>query len=182
MFWVRVYIDVFLWHNVFLLFNLHPKPHLWVNKMYPRFCLHCQFPWYFVWSVFQARDRQKKCYRKCRMSLSFTIFTEKYRPWCHICFVKNEKLRFETKVLQGIILRFIDIIHRNHSRSYYIKSFFYPEVGMIFEMYILSRSHKLADANSTGTLDSFSGTKMNTKTHRKLWLWYKSKHNLCKST
>ena len=37
--------------------------------------------------------------------------------------------------------------------------FFYPAVGVIFEKYILSSGHKLADVDPAGTLDSYSGTK-----------------------
>ena len=33
-----------------------------------------------------------------------------------------------------------------------------PDIGVIFEKYILSRSHKLAGAEPTGALDSCSGT------------------------
>ena len=33
-----------------------------------------------------------------------------------------------------------------------------PDVGVIFEKYILSRSQKLVDADPTDTLDSCSGT------------------------
>ena len=55
-------------------------------------------------------------------------------------------------------MNFIDIIHRNYARSYDIQSFSYPYVGVVFDKYILSRSHKLADSDHTGTLDSCSGT------------------------
>ena len=34
----------------------------------------------------------------------------------------------------------------------------YPDVRVIFGKSILYRSHKLADADPTGTLDSYSGT------------------------
>ena len=37
--------------------------------------------------------------------------------------------------------------------------FLYTDIGVIFEKYILSRSHKLADADPAGTLDSCSGAK-----------------------
>ena len=47
---------------------------------------------------------------------------------------------------------FIDIIHRNNTRSYDIQIFPYPDVGVIFDESILSRSHKLADADPAGTL------------------------------
>ena len=36
--------------------------------------------------------------------------------------------------------------------------FSYPDVGVIFDKYILSRNHKLVDADPAGTLDSCSGT------------------------
>ena len=36
--------------------------------------------------------------------------------------------------------------------------FSYPDIGVIFEKYILSRSHKLAGVEPTGALDSCSGT------------------------
>ena len=55
-------------------------------------------------------------------------------------------------------MQLIDIIRRNYTRSYDIQSFSYPDVGVIFEKSILSRSHKLADADPTGTLDSCSVT------------------------
>ena len=59
MFWGYFLYRCFSWHNIFLLFNCHPNPHLWVYIMDPRCFLYWQFPWYFVWSVFLARNRQK---------------------------------------------------------------------------------------------------------------------------
>ena len=58
-FWIRVYIDIFTWHNIFLFFNHHPDPHIWVYKMDPRCCLYWQFPWYCVWAIFLTRNGQK---------------------------------------------------------------------------------------------------------------------------
>ena len=55
------------------------------------------------------------------------------------------------------MLRFIDIICSNYTKSYDIQRFSYPTVGAIFVKY-LSSSHKLVDADPVGTLDSFSGT------------------------
>ena len=55
-------------------------------------------------------------------------------------------------------MRFIDTIHMNYTRSYDIQSFYYPNASVIFDKSILSRSHKLADADPTGTLDSCYGT------------------------
>ena len=46
----------------------------------------------------------------------------------------------------------------NYTRSYDIHSFNYPYVGVIFDKSIISRSNKLADADSAGTLYSCSGT------------------------
>ena len=45
--------------------------------------------------------------------------------------------------------------------------FSYPDIGVIFEKYILSRSHKLAGAYPAGNLDSCSGTQNEQKnTHK----------------
>ena len=55
-------------------------------------------------------------------------------------------------------MRFIGIICRKYNRSYNIQNFNYPYVGIILDKSILSRSHKLADADPTGTLDSCYGT------------------------
>ena len=100
---------------------------------------------------------EKNCHNKCVMSLSLQVFAWKSRPWCHICFVENERLECKIKVSLGYYSAFIDIICRNYTRSYDIHSFSYPDVGAIFDKSILSRSHKLAGADLTGTLDSCSG-------------------------
>ena len=52
---------------------------------------------------------------------------------------------------------FIDIIHRNYTRSYNIQIFFLPSCMCDFEKYIISRSHKLADADPECILDSCYG-------------------------
>ena len=52
---------------------------------------------------------------------------------------------------------FMDIVCRNYTRSYNIHSFSYPDMGAVFKIYIKSRSHKLADSDTSGTLDSCSG-------------------------
>ena len=48
-------------------------------------------------------------------------------------------------------MHFIDMICRNYTRRYDIQSFYYPDVGVIFDKYVLSRSHNLADADPIGT-------------------------------
>ena len=58
------------------------------------------------------------------------------------------------------------MIRINYTRSYDIQSFSYPDVDVIFDKYILSRSNKLVDADPTGTLYSCSGTQNEQKTHR----------------
>ena len=55
-------------------------------------------------------------------------------------------------------MHFIDIIRRTDTISYNIQSFSYPDVGVVFDIYILYISHKLADADPAGTLDQCSGT------------------------
>ena len=64
----------------------------------------------------------------------------------------------KSRYLQDNILRFINIIHRNFTRSYNIQSYSYPDVGVISDKSILYRSHKLASVDPGGTLDSCSGT------------------------
>ena len=49
-------------------------------------------------------------------------------------------------------------MNRNYTRSYNIRRFSYSDVGVIFDKSILSRSHKMADADPAGTLDSCYGT------------------------
>ena len=44
---------------------------------------------------------EKKIYQKCRMSLSLPVFVRKCCPWCHVNFVKNERLECEIKVPLG---------------------------------------------------------------------------------
>ena len=68
--------------------------------------------------------------------------------------------------LWGNILRFIDIICRNCTRSYDIQSFPYPGVGVISDKSILFRSHKLADADPAVTSDSCYGTQNEQKIHK----------------
>ena len=48
-------------------------------------------------------------------------------------------------------MHFIDIMRINYTR---VQIFFYPDVGMIVEKYILSRSHKLVDVDPAGTVNS----------------------------
>ena len=67
-------------------------------------------------------------------------------------------------------MRFIDITCIEYTRIYDIHIFSYPDLVVILEIYILSRSHKLADVDPSGTLDSCSGTKTNRKIHIILWL------------
>ena len=65
----------------------------------------------------------------------------------------------KSRYLYNTILCFINIIRINYTRIYDIQSFSYSDVGVIFDKSILSRSHKLADADPTGVLNSCYGTK-----------------------
>ena len=62
--------------------------------------------------------------------------------------------------IQDIILLFINIMRRNYTKSYDIQIFSYPDIGVLFDKSILYRSHKLADADVRGTLDSCYGTQI----------------------
>ena len=72
--------------------------------------------------------------------------------------MKNERLECKIKVTLGYYSTF----YRHYTYKLYWKlrhpEFFYPDVGVIFYKYILSRSHKLADEDTAGTLDSCYGT------------------------
>ena len=92
------------------------------------------------------------------MSLSSQVFAHQHRPWCHVSFVKMRAWSVKSRYLKDTILNFISIICINYTRSYDIQSFYYPDVGVIFDKFILSSSDKLADAYPTGTLYSRSGT------------------------
>ena len=65
----------------------------------------------------------------------------------------------KSRYLYNTILCFINIIRINYTRIYDIQSFSYSDVGVIFDKSILSRSHKLADADPKGVLNSCYGTK-----------------------
>ena len=58
-----------------------------------------------------------------------------------------------------------------HYKCYDILSFPYPYVGVIFDKSFLSRSHKLADADPTGTLDSWLRGGGEQKTHTEYCYW-----------
>ena len=64
----------------------------------------------------------------------------------------------KSRYLQDTILRFIDIICRNYTRSYDSQIFSYLYVDVIFDKSILFRIYKLADADPAGTSDSCYGT------------------------
>ena len=77
---------------------------------------------------------------------------------------------------------FIDIIRRNYTRSYDIQIFFHPDVGVIFEKYILSSCHKLVDADPAGTLDSCYGTKNEQKNTQNTVIEVEIRLFVCTST
>ena len=80
--------------------------------------------------------------------------------------LKNERLECEIKVPLGyysLSLSYVELkLEATISRV-----FSYRDVGVIFEMYILSSSQKLIDADPAGTLYLCSwGGVLNTKIHR----------------
>ena len=79
-------------------------------------------------------------------------------PVVSYSFCENERLECEIKVLLGYYSAFLDIIRIKYARRYNIQSYSHRDVGVIFDKYILCISHKLVDAEPTGTLDSCSGT------------------------
>ena len=100
----------------------------------------------------------KKYHNKCRMILSSQNSDWQPRPWCHVSFVKNERLECEIKASLGYYSAF----YQHHTQKLY-QSSSYPYVGVIFDKYILSRSHILADSDPTGTLDLCAGAQSKQK-------------------
>ena len=43
----------------------------------------------------------KTCLQNCGISSSSPVFTQQFRPWCHVRFVKNKRLECEMKVSLG---------------------------------------------------------------------------------
>ena len=136
--------------------------------MDPRCYPYWNFHLYYVWLVFQVRDWRKNCHKKCGMSplspvslgnISHDVMSVSWKKW-------------EDGVWnQGTfrIILFIDTIRRNYTRSYNIHSFFLLRCRCNPRKIYLSRSHKLADTDPAGTLDSCS-KKTNIKIHRMMWL------------
>ena len=54
--------------------------------------LNIVFGQYFRWGV------KKTATKKFGMSLTAPVFAWQYCPWCHVCFVKNERLECEIMV------------------------------------------------------------------------------------
>ena len=154
-FWGQVLYKCFLWHNIFLFFNHHPNPHTWVYKIDPRCCLYWKFLWCYVWSVFQARNAEWVYH--CKFLLENIAHGVMSVSW------KWEVGVWNQGIFMILLCLLIDIIPRNYTRSYNIQSFSYPYVGVIFDKYIWSRSHKLAYVHPTGTLDSCSRTQKEQK-------------------
>ena len=106
---------------------------------------------------FRQMMGKKICHQKCGMGPLSPVFARQYRPWCQVNSVKNERLECEIKVPLGYNSTF----YRHHVQKIYQKlmypEFFLPRCRCGFAKK-KSGSHKLADADPAGTLDSCSGT------------------------
>ena len=76
-----------------------------------------------VFGQYFRQEMGKNCLNKCGMSLSSHIFAWKYRPWCHVCCMKNERLECKIKVS----LRCHSAFYRHHTQRLYQK-LQYPEL------------------------------------------------------
>ena len=72
-------------------------------------------------------------------------FSWKYHPWCNFYLMKNERLECEIKVFLGYYYFSTSYVKIIIEATIY-RSFSYTDVGVIFEKYILSRSHDFSDA------------------------------------
>ena len=99
-FWVRVYIDFF--HDIIFYYSLTSTRTLTFG--YIKLTPDVSFTGIFLDIVLGQNFRQemgKNCHQKCGMSLSSHFFSQKYCPWCHFSFVRNERLECESKVPIG---------------------------------------------------------------------------------
>ena len=97
MFWIKVYIDVF--HDIIFSYSLTANQTLTFGyiKWIPDVFFTVSFLDIVLGQYFR-QEMVKNCHQKCGMSLSLQVFAQQYRPWCHVCFVKNERLECEIKV------------------------------------------------------------------------------------
>ena len=62
------------------------------------------------------------------------------RPWCHVCFMQDERLEYETKVSLGYYYLSTSYVE-SILEAAISRVFSYPDVGLVFEIYIY-RSRK----------------------------------------
>ena len=97
----------------------------------------------------------KNCHNKYGMSLSSQVFLGNLAHG-----VMSVSWEWEAGVWNKGILRILFyVLSTSYVEIILETTITYPDVGVIFAKYILSRSQKLADAYPTGNLDSCSGTK-----------------------
>ena len=62
----------------------------------------------------EAMDGQKNCHQKRVMSFLSPVFSRQYCPWCHVSFMKNERLKYEIK----ISLRYYGAFYQHNKKLY----------------------------------------------------------------
>ena len=90
------------------------------------------------------------------MSLSLLVFARQHFPWCHVCFVKNERLDVKSRYLQDTILRFIYIIRRINTKSYGIKSFSHPAIWPLKNQHRANKRHQMSSRPFQSTHNDIS--------------------------
>ena len=112
----------------------------------------------------------KNWHQECGMSPSLPFFDRQYRLLCHVRFVK----KWEAGVWnQGTLMILFWVLSASYVEiileAPIYRVFSYPDIGDIKKINILSISHKLADTDPSGTLDSCFGTKNDQKnTHNNI--------------
>ena len=130
---VRVYINVL--HDITFSCSLTDIQNLTFG------CIKCTpyvaFTGSFLDIVFCQHVRRgmgKKFHQKCVISLSSPVFTHKSHLWCHVNFVKNERLECEIKVSLGYYFAF----YQYHTQEIYQKlqypEFLHPAVSCAFQL------------------------------------------------
>ena len=98
---VQVYMDIF--NDIIFSQYLTTKQTLTFGyiKWTPDVAFTGSFPDIMFGQYFKRGKGQKNCHQKLRMALLLPVFDRQYRPWCHVRFLKNERLECEIKVPLG---------------------------------------------------------------------------------
>ena len=117
---------------------------------------------------------EKNWHQECGMSPSSPVFDRQSRLLCHVRFIKKREAGVWN---QGTLMILFCVLSASYVEiileAKIHRVFSYPDIGDIKKINILSISHKLADTDPSGTLESCFGTKMIRKIH--IIIWFREK-------